>query len=762
MENLSTFFTDSLPEALVEELKQLLTGKVFTRKDAEFQPRTSIFNGNVKTPSKAVVLPVSADDISLVLKFCIKHGLFPSIKAGGYGTAGWSINGDIVVDLSELSGIDIETPSPDGGSTSLRDLPPPGAKGKGRIGGLVNTPALNLETPSAPFANPGKRRRSPEAALETVLPRNPLVDNFLRFGDLPSPNVRRRLDNSLDSSTNRQTPADAENMSRQSSSSSDSATITSPGDTTSPSTAVTSPSLVDGEDDSKLDDARSPAGLYDRRSTVESLIFPELSAPAPEPAVPPPSFSVRSEDPFGYLSAAPSPASSRPQRGYEQPIYQPSASSSSVSANSSARSPMPSSGRVAFNEISVGAQNPFMVDGAPGSTFLSSTATPLHRNAFVTFGAGVKQKDIDLFTAAHPLPATSANGIQSSIAYHVPMAAHPVGSSVMILGGFGFLSRLYGLSIDAVVEVEMVLADGSIIFVNEKEHPDLWWSLRGGGPAFGVVTRYKAIAYPVPIVFAGNLIYNFHAATAASLIKHFRDCVKSAPRELYANVLLTAGPADKGSLVVVQLCYIGAQEKGKEFLQAIESWDGEPCLLNEVSEKSFLSQQDSVAQILRGKRGRQWFIRSALITSLPDEVIHKTVNEFADTPVGCTWLFELAGGAVADAEDTCLPKSQREAGFTIAAFHQWELDDDDPLCVTTAEHWIYETLAPVSTGGPYPAFLGRHERADRVMACYGENWSRLCEIKRKYDPRGLFKNTYWPLDIDGNAIESHAHEPPSP
>jgi hypothetical protein len=77
--------------------------------------------------------------------------------------------------------------------------------------------------------------------------------------------------------------------------------------------------------------------------------------------------------------------------------------------------------------------------------------------------------------------------------------------------------------------------------------------------------------------------------------------VKGAPRELYANVLLTAGPAGKDSLVVVQMCYIGPREKGQEYLQAISSWDGERCLLNEVNEKDFLHQQDSVAQILRGK-----------------------------------------------------------------------------------------------------------------------------------------------------------------
>ena len=84
-------------------------------------------------------------------------------------------------------------------------------------------------------------------------------------------------------------------------------------------------------------------------------------------------------------------------------------------------------------------------------------------------------------------------------------------------------------------------------------------------------------------------------------MKHFRDCIKAAPRELYANVLFTAGPVGKDAVVVIQICYIGPREKGQEYLDAISSWDGERCLLNEVNEKSFLHQQDSVAQILRGK-----------------------------------------------------------------------------------------------------------------------------------------------------------------
>jgi hypothetical protein len=173
-------------------------------------------------------------------------------------------------------------------------------------------------------------------------------------------------------------------------------------------------------------------------------------------------------------------------------------------------------------------------------------------------------------------------------------------------------------------------------------------------------------------------------------------------------VLLTAGPADKDSLVVIQMCYVGPKEQGMEYLQALSSWTGERCLLKEVHEKTLLIQQDSVAQVLRGKRGNQWFIRSALISSLPDEVINKTVLEFADTPVGCSeslslpflpfrnvmriseahisaWLFELSGGAIIDNEGTCVPKTHRQAAFTIAALHQWEMGVDDPRCVSSAE-----------------------------------------------------------------------------
>ncbi|KZP10183.1 hypothetical protein FIBSPDRAFT_991587, partial [Athelia psychrophila] len=233
------------------------------------------------------------------------------------------------------------------------------------------------------------------------------------------------------------------------------------------------------------------------------------------------------------------------------------------------------------------------------ASFSSDNARPMpiHTYAYVTFEAGKGQKETDWYTAAHPLEGMCLSGMRGQVPYHVPLCAS---SFVMLLGGFGFQTRLRGFGVDNLVKVEMVLADGRIMRVAETQLLDLWWAVRDAGPAFGVAVRYNAQAFPLPAVFAGNLIYRFHRATAPFLIKHFCDCIKGAPREHYANVLLTAEPKGTYSLVVIQLCYLGPKGQGQEYLHAISSWDGERCLLNEVHEKTFLNQQDSIAQVLRG------------------------------------------------------------------------------------------------------------------------------------------------------------------
>ncbi|KAG1737829.1 uncharacterized protein EDB91DRAFT_1139342 [Suillus paluster] len=688
----------SLSDALCQELRSAVRGEAHRRGDPSFLEYSRMFNGDIKVSARAVVCPLDAPDVSQVIVFCRKHSLSASVKAGGYGTAGWAVGGDIIIDLCKITDIDIEPPAADGSFTSIRDMPLLGIKGKIRAGSSLLDSYATMSS--------GKRRREDDDELRSYDLASPTIANFLHprgssapFADRP-PVTRRRLEFSTPVSETQQ-------MSTYSATSGSSS-----GHNT---TMLLSPN--------SLSSSIAVASTLSLASHISSMDGVTTTVTPPPP---PPSLSSL-DDPFSYLEDTPT-----------NPV------------------PVASTSRLAQSMPNALFATPSFLESP---TNILTYATPIYSHAFMTFGAGKRQKEIDQFSAANPLEAMALSGGRGAVPYHVPSAAHPVGSAIMILGGFGFLGRLHGLSTDNLVEAEVVMADGQIVIVSQNEHSDLWWALRGAGPAFGVVTRYKARAYPVPVVFAGNLIYRFHRATAPSLIKHFRDCVKGAPRELYANVLLTAGPAGQDSLVVIQMCYIGPKVKGQEFLQAISSWDGERCLLNEVDEKSFLHQQDSVAQVLRGKAGNKWFIRSALISSLPDDIVNKTVIQFADTPVGCTWLFELAGGALGDFGDNCIPKAQRQASFTVAALHQWDIDFQDPRCVHSAEEWIAETLAPVTLGGPLPSFLGRQEPPGRVIACYGENWARLCELKKKYDPDNFFRNSFWPLNAEGDIIEPEEHEP---
>ena len=161
----------------------------------------------------------------------------------------------------------------------------------------------------------------------------------------------------------------------------------------------------------------------------------------------------------------------------------------------------------------------------------------------VTFGSGVQAKDLFNYTYQY--------------GYLVPQACYPVGTAIFTTGGYGFVSRLFGLSMDLTTEMEIVLpTDGRIVTLRsnwlddpllsateKKEQEELWWAFRGAGTAFGIVTRIRAKAFKVGKVLAGNLIFPFNPITTPSLVKHWRDCLKKAPRELYTALTLTAGPS---------------------------------------------------------------------------------------------------------------------------------------------------------------------------------------------------------------------------
>lgn len=424
------------------------------------------------------------------------------------------------------------------------------------------------------------------------------------------------------------------------------------------------------------------------------------------------------------------------------------------------------------------ANNPYVFDSRPeGYDNIASAILPpglyQDRYALASFGPGVGIRGLDAFTdragregnflaaqdeklkgkgrqveQSDVFPPLVVNGVP----YHVPVSAYPVGSTAMTTGGFGYLTRAYGLSLDNIVEVEMVLADGSIVTLNEEsktktqQEQDLWWAVRGAAPCFGIVTRLTAKAYPVPSVYSGNLIYPLNPATASSLIRHWRDCLKAGlPRNFYTNLILTAGPSKTSHVIVIQVCYLGPKSDGEALVQAISSWTGERLLLKDVEERSFLSQQDGVAKVLKGGTGRRWMVRGDLISTLTDDVIAKSVRNFQGLGSRAVWLFELMGGAVEDsaADETCICLEARAAKFTVGSLQQWSGKEEDRTCIESVERWLNEVVDKVSVGGPYPCFLGRSERMDRVIGAYGlDNFKRLLEIKRRVDPGNMFRHTF--------------------
>ncbi|KAG6878286.1 hypothetical protein C0992_008293 [Termitomyces sp. T32_za158] len=386
----------ALSKELYDELGSSIRGDIYARDEPgcdAFEDYSTIFNGNVKCMSKAVVVPLDASDISKTVVFCNKHGLSPSIKAGGYGTAGWAIGGDVIVDLSKIVGVGIEPPNADGSYTSLKD-----------------SIFANGSREAASSTSSGKRRREEDIDLRSYDQASQAVATFLRGpGTVPvalqggPPTARRRVE------------------------------------------IIQAPSIVGLKQESSGSDTTASEGTSGSRGSGSP---PSTGATSPSPGsgmdFSRPSVPLRASDPFGYLKK-------------DNPTCAPlSVTQSSYPSLSMHRSWTP--GPTVFGNHPL----------PPGQLAL---AEPVHPHAYVTFGAGMRQKEIDTYTAKHKLEARYANGVGEGVPYHVPFSAHPVGSSIMVLGGFGFLSRLRGLSIDNLVEVEMVLADGRIVIVNEEEHP---------------------------------------------------------------------------------------------------------------------------------------------------------------------------------------------------------------------------------------------------------------------------------------------------
>jgi FAD/FMN-containing dehydrogenase len=307
-------------------------------------------------------------------------------------------------------------------------------------------------------------------------------------------------------------------------------------------------------------------------------------------------------------------------------------------------------------------------------------------------------------------------------------------------GGIGNIARKHGLSIDSLLEAEVVLADGSRVRAAADEHPDLYWALRGGGGNFGVVTSFLFRMHPVNNVIAGPTFWSLE--DAAEVMRAYREFLPGAPRELngwFAFVTVPPVPLFPDALhgrkvAAIVWCHSEGDEQKAAQAMAPMLEVTEP-LMHGAGPMPFPAIQ-SVFDPLYPK-GLQWYWRADFVQELPDEAIARHV-EYAEkmpTPHSTMHMYPI-DGAVHDVAPDETPFSYRDSTWAEVIVGV----DPDPANADLIREWTidyWEATHPYSAGGAYVNFM-MDEGQERVQATYRDNYARLAQIKKTYDPANLF------------------------
>jgi hypothetical protein len=309
-------------------------------------------------------------------------------------------------------------------------------------------------------------------------------------------------------------------------------------------------------------------------------------------------------------------------------------------------------------------------------------------------------------------------------------------------GGTGYLTRKYGLTIDNLLEADVVLADGSFVTASKNDHPDLFWALRGGGGNFGVVTSFLFRAHPVKMVFAGPIFWD--AAQAREIMRAYRDFLPKAPEELGMFVGLKTVPSmepfpreawGKRACALIS-SFNGSETDGKKTLAPLLDKLPSP-FFDWMGVMPFPAIQSMFDPIF--PKGLQWYWKGDFVKDLPDEAIDAHIAEAAKAPseISLMHLYPIDGAAMRVAKDET-PWGGRNATFSMAI----AAVDPRPSQAEKLKSWgraYWNAVHKFNPGGGYINFMDADEGEARVKASYGEHYERLAAIKRKYDPANLFR-----------------------
>jgi FAD/FMN-containing dehydrogenase len=306
-------------------------------------------------------------------------------------------------------------------------------------------------------------------------------------------------------------------------------------------------------------------------------------------------------------------------------------------------------------------------------------------------------------------------------------------------GGIGYLSRRYGLSIDNLLSVDMVLADGCFITANKDQNEDLFWAVRGGGGNFGIVTSFLFRGTPVSTVYGGPMIWSME--DSADILAYWQDLILKAPEELNGwFAFLTVPPGAPfpekyhlQKMCAVVWCYTGPLEKAEEIFKPIRSFR-QPAIdfVGPIPFPALQSMFDAGFPA-----GLQWYWKADFFDRFDNRAIdlHVKYGKLLPTPQSTMHIYPI-NGAPSRVEKQGTAWGYRNANFSeVMVGVDPDPANNDRMIQWAKDYW--QDLHPYSLGGGYVNMI-MDEGQEGVKAAYGENYTRLAQIKAKYDPTNFF------------------------
>jgi FAD/FMN-containing dehydrogenase len=359
------------------------------------------------------------------------------------------------------------------------------------------------------------------------------------------------------------------------------------------------------------------------------------------------------------------------------------------------------------------------------SSMKSVRIDPAAQRAYVEPGATLHDFDHEAqaFGLATPLGINSTTGV----------------AGLTLGGGFGWLSRKYGMTVDNLLSADIVTADGELLHVSADSHEDLFWAIRGGGGNFGVVTLFEFQLHPVgPLVYGGLVVLPIEQAKDA-LIKYRAD---ERPDELavwavarLAPPLPFLPPEVHGKAVLIfAMCYCGPLENGPSVVEPVRGYG--TALGEHLGPMPYVAWQQAFDPLLTPGARNYW--KSHNLAGIDDGLIDALLQAIGKLPSPqCEIFFGQIGAQTQRVPVAATAYSSRDTQYAMNVHGRWDDAGDDERCVAWSRAF-FDAAAPFALGSVYVNFMTQEE-GGRVADAYGPNYERLVAVKSRYDPHNLFR-----------------------